>query len=268
MDLKNKLMLVTGASSGIGATTAKLAAQKGARIILVARSKDKLEQVADEIRSGGGQAYTFAVDLTDPQAVFAMEKAISADIGTPDVLFNNAGSSRWLYTDETSPDEAAQMIAAPYLAAFYVTRAFRPAMLKRNSGLIINMTSIAAFMSWPGATAYTAARFSIRGFNEGLRADLYRTKVHSMLTAFAAVKSEYWKNNPGSQARIPGAQKMIPTLTPEQAAQAIINGIHWNLPVVFAPWMMWVVLTLNYLFPPITRWLVFNTGHKRNLANT
>lgn len=266
MDLKNKLMLITGASSGIGAATAKLAAREGARVILVARSKDKLEEVAQEIRNAGGTAYVHAADVTVPLSVTALETAINTELGTPDILFNNAGAGRWLYTDETDMNEAADMMAAPYLSAFYVTRAFLPAMLKRNSGLIVNMSSIAGFMTWPGATAYTAARFAMRGFNEGLRADLFRTKVRTMLTAFAEVKSEFWKNNPGSQERLPGAQKMIPSLTSEQAARAIINGIRWNLPLVFAPFMLWVVLTLNYLFPQITRWLVFNTGHKRSIS--
>jgi short-subunit dehydrogenase len=265
MILKNKLMLITGASSGIGAATAKLAAKAGARVIIIARSKEKLDSVADEINRNGGKAYPIVADLTNPQAVTAMGKMISAEIGTPDLLFNNAGAGRWLYTDETSLEEATEMIAAPYLSAFYVTRVFLPAMLKRNSGLIINMTSIAAFITWPGATGYAAARFAMRGFNAGLSADLYRTKVRTMLTAFAEVKSEFWKNNPGSLEKLPGAQKMIPALTCDQTAQAIINGIQWDLPVVFAPTMLWVILTLNYLFPFITRWLVFNTGDKRNL---
>jgi len=267
MDLKNKLMLIIGASSGIGAATARLAAKEGARVILVARSKDKLEQVAEEIRHAGGFAYTQTVDVTDPQAVATLEKSVTAKLGTPDILFNNAGGGRWLRTEETSPEEAAEMISAPYLSAFYVTRAFLPAMLKRNSGLIINMTSLGGFMPWPAATAYLAARYAIRGFHEGLRADLYGTKVRTMLTAFAKVESEYWQKNPESLKNLPAAQKMIPVLTSDQTARAIVNGVRWNLPVVYAPLMMWVILILGYLFPPITHWIVFNTGNKRKFSD-
>jgi uncharacterized protein len=266
MDLKNKLMLITGASSGIGAATAKLAAKEGARVILVARSKDKLEQVAEEIRCAGGTAYTQVLDVTDPQAVGALEKSVTAEIGMPDILFNNAGGGRWLRTEETSPEEAAGMMAAPYLSAFYVTRAFLPAMLKRDSGLIINMTSLGGFMPWPGATTYLAARHAMRGFHEGLRADLYGSKVRTMLTAFAKVESEYWQKNPESLKNLPAAQNLIPVLTSEQTARAIVNGIHWNLSFVFAPLMFGVILALYYLFPPITNWVVFNTGSKRNLS--
>ena len=265
MEIRNRLMLITGASSGIGAATAKAAAKAGMRVALAARTRANLEKVAVEIRQDGREAFIFAVDVTNPAAVQTMAKQITAELGTPDVLFNNAGAGRWLFTDETSDDEAAQMIAAPYLAAFYVTRAFLPAMVKRNSGTIINMTSIAAFMSFPGATAYAAARWAMRGFNEGLRADLNGTKVRTMLAAFAKVKSDFWKNNYGSEENIPGAQALIPPLTPGQAADTILFGLRWDLRIAAAPFMMWVVLTLNYLFPQTTRWLLYNTGARRQI---
>jgi uncharacterized protein len=268
MELKNKLILITGASSGIGAATAKAAARAGMRVVLVARSQANLEKVAAEIRQNGGQAYVCAVDVTDPQAVQKMAEKITMELGTPNVLLNNAGAGRWLFTEQTGDDEAAQMIAAPYLSAFYVTRAFLPAMIKRDTGTIINMTSIAAFMSFPGATAYAAARWAMRGFNEGLRADLHGTKVRTMLTAFAKVKSEFWKNNHGSEGNIPGAQALIPPLTPEQAAETILTGLRWNLRFAAAPFMLWVVLMLNYLFPQTTRWLLYSTGARRQIKTS
>lgn len=263
MDLKHKLMLITGASSGIGAATAQLAARQGARVVLVARSQDRLSQVADAIRAGGGQAHPYSADLGQPAAIADLAARISADLGTPDVLFNNAGAGRWLYTDETDMGEAAAMIAVPYLAAFSLTRAFLPAMIARNSGTIVNMSSIAGFLTWPGATAYTAARWAMRGFNAGLRADLHGTRVRTMLTVFARVDSAFWEHNPGSAEKIPGAQRMIPVLSAEQAARAIIHGLRRDRRFVAAPPMLPVVLALNYLFPQITRWLVFNTGARR-----
>jgi uncharacterized protein len=265
MDLKNKLMLITGASSGIGAATAKAAARAGMRVALLARNQANLEKVAAEIRQNGGQAFVYPIDASDPQAVQKTAEKITMELGTPDVLFNNAGAGRWLFTEETGNAEAAQMMAAPYLSAFYVTRAFLPAMLARDSGTIVNMTSIAGFMSFPGATAYAAARWAMRGFNEGLRADLHGTRVRTMLTAFARVKSEFWKNNAGSEENIPGAQALIPPLTPEQAAEAILTGLRWNVRIAAAPFMLWVVLALNALFPLTTRWLLYSTGARRRM---
>jgi len=86
-----------------------------------------------------------------------------------------------------------------------------------------------------------------------------------MLTAFAKVKSEFWKNNPGSAENVPGAQALIPPLTPEQAAETILTGLRWNLRFAAAPFMLWVVLMLNYLFPLTTRWLLYSTGARRQI---
>ena len=84
-----------------------------------------------------------------------------------------------------------------------------------------------------------------------------------MLMAFAKVKSEFWTNNPGSAEKVPGAQALIPQITPGQAADTILFGLRWNLRIAAAPFMLWVVLALNYLFPQTTRWLVYNTGARR-----
>jgi uncharacterized protein len=263
MKLTNSLILITGASSGIGAATAQAAARRGARLILLARSADKLARLVAEISQSGGSAHAFAVDLTDPQAVSASAARITSEVGTPDVVINNAGVGRWLFTDETPMAEAADMIAAPYLAAFYTTRAFLPVMLNRNSGVIVNLTSIAGHMAWPGATAYTAGRWAMRGFNAGLRADLHGTRVRTMLVTFAKVQSDYWAHNHGSEERVPSSQKLIPTLTAEQAADAIVRGLEHNQSHVSAPFMLGVILTLNYLFPFVTRWLLASTGYRR-----
>ena len=262
MDLNGKTMLITGASSGIGAATARAAAREGARVILLARTQAKLEQIAGEIREDGGRAAVFPVDLTDAEAVAEAASKIVAESGTPDIILNNAGSGRWLFTEETSPQDAVSMMAAPYFAAFFVTRAFLPAMLERDSGYIVNMTSAASWTVWPGATAYTAGRWAMRGFAEALRADLAGTHVRTMLVTLAKVKGSYWENNPGSEERVPGVQSMIPVLTPAQAAEAIIQGIKRDKREVAAPLMLRITLVMAHLFPSMTRWLMTSTGYR------
>ena len=187
MNINGRIMVVTGASSGIGAATARAAAREGARPVLLARTQAKLESVAEEIRRNGGTAHPYAVDLTVADAVNEVAERITAEVGTPNIIFNNAGVGKWLTIEETDPDEAVKMMACPYFAAFFVTRNFLPEMLKRNSGCIVNMTSVASRMAWPGATAYTAARWAMRGFTEGLRADLTGTGLRTMLVTFAKV---------------------------------------------------------------------------------
>jgi short-subunit dehydrogenase len=263
MDLNGKTMLITGASSGIGAATARAAAHAGAQVILVARTRAKLERLAGEIRQDGGRAAVFPVDLTDAQAVAEVATKVTAELGTPDIILNNAGTGRWLFAEETSPQDVVAMMAAPYFAAFFVTRAFLPAMLERNGGCIIAMTSAAAWMTWPGATAYTAGRWAMRGFAEALRADLAGTHIRTMLVTFAKVRSSYFENNPGSEERIPGVQSLLPVLTPEQAAAAIVQGIRCDKREVAAPLMLRVILVMNALFPSVIRQLMTSTGYRR-----
>jgi uncharacterized protein len=151
MMITGKLVLVTGASSGIGAATAKAMAKAGGHLVLLARRKDALDQVAAEIASAGGEARTHPVDVADADAVVAVAKQITEELGTPDIIINNAGAGRWRFVDETSPAEAVEMMAVPYFAAFNVTHAFLPAMLKRNSGHIVNISSVGSRFVWPGA---------------------------------------------------------------------------------------------------------------------
>ena len=253
MNLNDKIMVVTGASSGIGAATARAAARENARLVLLARNQAKLDSVAEDIRRRGKAAHVYTVDLTVADAVSEVAKRITSEVGTPDIILNNAGLGRWLSVEETDPDEAVKMMAAPYFAAFFVTRAFLPGMLQRNSGYVVNMTSAASRLAWPGATAYIAARWAMHGFTEGLRADLTGTNIRTMLVTFAKVTSSYWENNPGSEERLPKAQSMVRVLTPEEAAQAIVNGIKRDKQAVVAPFMLRFVFALNYLFPGMTR---------------
>ncbi len=259
MDLNGKIMLITGASSGIGAATARAAARAGAMVVLLARTKSKLENIADSIRKDGGAAHVYPVDLTVAEAVAEASKRVAVEVGLPDIIFNNAGAGKWLYIQETEPVDAVSMMASPYFAAFFVTRAFLPDMLRRNSGCIINMTSAASRLVWPGATAYTAARWAMHGFTEALRADLSGTGIQVMVTTFAKVESSYWENNPGSEERLPKAQSMMRVLTPEETAAAIVRGIRRNKCEVIAPFMLRIVFALNRFFPSVTRWIMRGT---------
>lgn len=263
MELKEKILLVTGASSGIGASTARLAAREGARVLLLARSEEKLECLAGEIRREGGRAWVYPVDLTDAEAVAEVARRITREVGTPDIIVNNAGAGRWLSLEETGSEEAVTMMAVPYFAAVFLTRAFLPGMLARNSGLIVNVTSLASYIVWPGAVAYTAARWALRGFTEALRADLSGTNIHTLLATFAAVSSPYWEHNPGSEERVPTAQAMIPILSPDEAATFILRGMKRRRSIVIAPTMVRIIVLLNALFPPVTRRLMTTTGYQR-----
>lgn len=263
MDISGKTVLVTGASSGIGAAIAQAMAKAGAEVLLLARGEEELAKVAAEIVSGDGKARIYKVDLTDAKAVTTLIKRINKEIGTPDILVNNAGSGQWKYLEDTSVAEIQQMMAMPYFAAATLIRAFLPGMLARNSGHIVNVSSVASRFVWPGATAYTAARWALRGLTEALRADLYGTGIGVTLFESGEVASPYWEHNPGSQERIPKIGKMIPVLTPEQVGKAIVDGVRRNKRLIVVPFMMKLIYLQHFLFPWVVQWLMTVTGHRR-----
>lgn len=263
MDPAGRLAVVTGASSGIGAATARLLAREGARVVLMARSTGPLEEVAAEIRAAGGVASAFAADLGDAAAATEACGRIAREIGIPDLLVNNAGAGRWLFTEETPPEEAVAMMAAPYFAAFFTTRAFLPGMLARGSGRIVNVNSPVSKLTWPGATGYAAARWALRGFTEALRQELAATGVG--VTHFVAGKtsSAYFIHNPGAEERIPTISKVIPTLTPDEAAAALVGAVHRDADEAVVPLMLRLFWISERWAPSLTAWLTRSTGAKR-----
>jgi short-subunit dehydrogenase len=263
MKVRGSLVLITGASSGIGAATAKAIARTGGRVVLLARTQAALQKVATDITATGGEAKPYQIDLTDAEAVAKVAKTITAQIGTPDILVNNAGAGRWLFADETDPAEAVEMMAAPYFAAFYVTRAFLPDMLRRGSGHIVNITSPASRIVWPGATAYTAARWAMRGFTEALRSDLRGSGLRVTLAVLGKVSSAYWEHNPGSEERLPKIAKLIPTLTPEQAATAIVRGVERDAREIVTPLMLRLICMQHSFSPRLVEWMMNITGWQR-----
>jgi uncharacterized protein len=246
------LAVVTGASSGIGEATARALAARGSHVVLLARNLDRLNVIASDIHRRGEKANAFAIDMSDAAAISRAVQRLIEAYGSPHILVNNAGAGRWLPILETSSEEAAQMMAVPYLAAFNITRNLLPAMLARRSGCVVNVTSVAARLAWPGAVAYSAARAAMEGFNNALRADLHGSGIGVTLATFGTVETPYWVHNPGSRERLPKQADRIPALSPQQAAAAIISAIEKGSRTVVAPRMFRALFLLNSLFPSQT----------------
>jgi len=265
--MKEKLILITGASSGIGAEMARQFAQQGHILLLLARNQKRLEEVSIEIRQKGGQAYCYPTDVGEYDQVEKITNTIKKTHGVPDVIINNAGSGLWRFIEETSYEDILANIKAPYLAAAYMTKAFMPEMLERNSGHIVNMTSIAAKMLFSGATTYVASRKAMIGLHEALTMDLHGTAIRTSLSYFAKVESSFWQNNPGSEERLPVAQKLIPIISTEKAAEAVVKGVAKGRRDITAPFMIRILLFLNWLTSPITKLIMHATGYKRETSN-
>jgi short-subunit dehydrogenase len=225
-------------------------------VALLARSPH-IEKVAAEI---GGTARGYRVDVTDAAAVERARDRIVADLGAPSIVINNAGSGRFQSVEETSPEDVVAQMAAPYFAAFYVTRAFLPAMLDSRSGYIVNVTSPAAWFTWPGADGYIAARWAVRGFTQALRAETRGTGVKVMLLAPAKVSSNYFEANPDSEERLPTITRTMPTLTPEYVADQLVRGVEAGKHRLIIPLRLRVMLLALTLAPAIINPLMWGSS--------
>ena len=246
----SRLVLITGASSGIGEAAAKRYGASGAHVLLLARDAGRLDAVAGAIRRTGGTATPYQLDLSDASAVAETSARIKREAGTPDILINNAGAGRWLPLVETKAEEALRMIEVPYLAAFNLTRAFLPEMLVRRSGAIACVTSPASYLVWPNASAYIAARHALLGFTEALRADVRGKGIDITLVVFGTVETPYWKHNPGSREHVPKSNPILaPILSAEEAAEAIFRGVDGRKRRVVKPASLRALFLLNALAP-------------------
>ncbi|NYE63364.1 NADP-dependent 3-hydroxy acid dehydrogenase YdfG [Duganella sp. 1224] len=169
-NIDNKVVVITGASSGLGEATARHLAARGAAVVLGARRTDKLEQIAAEIRATGGKAEVLATDVTRKEQVQALVDHAVRVFGRVDVLINNAGLMAIAPLDEVKTDEWDRMIDINVKGVLYGIAAALPQFRQQNSGHFINIASVAGVKVFsPGGTVYSGTKFAVRAISEGLR---------------------------------------------------------------------------------------------------
>ena len=216
MRLSGLTCLVTGASRGIGRATAVALAERGARVLAMARSVDALRSLE---RDCG--AVPVVADLTDDTAVWtALDEASEEFGGAPDVVVNAAG----VFGVEACASESVRSfdehLAINLRGPFLVTRSVLPGMLERGSGLIVNIGSVAGRKAFPGNAAYSASKFGLRGFHEVLLEEIRGTGVRASLVEPAATDTTLWDElDPDANPNLPNRAEM---LSPEQVADAVV----------------------------------------------
>ena len=226
ISLQNKIVFITGASSGIGAATAVEFARHGAKLLLCARRLDRLQAMDAELRDAGGpDVYSFQLDVRDRNAVKSAFDALPEPWREIDVLVNNAGLSRGLnkmYEDDI--DNWDEMIDTNVKGLLYVTRSVVPGMVARNHGHVINLGSIAGHAAYPNGGVYCATKAAERSITDGLRIDLNGTAVRVTTVDPGMVETEF------SQVRFRGdkerAAKTYANIDPLQA-EDIADAILW-----------------------------------------
>jgi short-subunit dehydrogenase len=191
MDWKGKIAIVTGASSGIGAATARRLAAEGLQVILVARRLERLESLVDDIRRSGGQAHILVADLAQEAERARVFEKIEARFGSVDVLVNNAGLGWYGYGDEMSWKTAWEMLQVNVEAVVQLSLSFLGKMRRRNSGHIINVGSISGSIPSQGIALYGATKSFLDNFTTALFRELTGTHVHVSVVRAGPVRTEF-----------------------------------------------------------------------------
>jgi NAD(P)-dependent dehydrogenase (short-subunit alcohol dehydrogenase family) len=177
IDLTGKVAVVTGGSRGLGECMAKMLAECGATLALVARDEVKLKGVAEAIRATGGKAEYFLADVTNEADVVRMAKEVEAKLGPANILINNAGTNVRKQLVDLTTEEFLSVINSSLLSTFLVSRAFVPGMKTTGYGRIINMTSMLSHISLPARTPYSSAKTALLGFIRSLALELAGDKI-------------------------------------------------------------------------------------------
>jgi NADP-dependent 3-hydroxy acid dehydrogenase YdfG len=190
--LTGQVVIITVASSGIGAAAAVKFAREGCKTVLAARRRDRLEQLSAQIQAVGGQALAVAMDVSQPAQIEAMVKSALDAYGRIDILFNNAGFGRldWLEALDPVRDIQAQL-SVDLLGVILTARAVLPQMYHQHRGHIINMASMAGWIAPPLYTIYSAGKFGVRGFSEALRREAMPMGVRVSVIYPGSVHTEF-----------------------------------------------------------------------------
>jgi NAD(P)-dependent dehydrogenase (short-subunit alcohol dehydrogenase family) len=225
-EARPEVVVITGASAGVGRATVRAFAKRGARIGLIARGKDGLEGARKEVEEAGGRALVFPADVADHDQIDGAATAIEKEFGPIDIWINNAMVSVFSPVMQLTPEEIKRVTEVTYLGYVYGTMAALRRMLPRDRGIIVQVGSALAYRGIPLQAAYCAAKHAVQGFTESLRCELMHDKSNVLLTMvqlpalntpqFGWVKS-----------RLPRkAQPVPPIFQPEVAAEAIVWTSH------------------------------------------
>ena len=223
--IKNTIVLITGASSGIGAASARAFAAEGSHLILAARRSERVQALADQLHAEFGvEALPLTLDVRDQAAVARVLGNLPERWAPVDVLLNNAGLSRGLdKLHEGQISDWDEMIDTNVKGLLYVTRAILPGMVARGRGHVINLASIAGHAPYPGGNVYGASKAAVEMLNKSMRLDLLGTNVRVTSIEPAMTETEFsLVRYHGDQARAEKTYQGFQPLAPADIADAII----------------------------------------------
>ena len=216
MDFKDKVVLVTGASRGLGKVIAQDFAQQGAKVVLVARHLEPLEVLEDEILAAGGEALAVAADISDSSSVQALAMQVGITYGRVDIIINNAAVAILKPMTEVSSEEWQQMTGVNLHGMFLITQTFLSGMIERKSGVVVNISAALARNGYPNLAVYSATKAGIIAFSEALSKEVRRHGVQVYAVCPHGINTDLYKT-------LFGVADLDKILSPERVAQDVLK---------------------------------------------
>jgi NAD(P)-dependent dehydrogenase (short-subunit alcohol dehydrogenase family) len=264
---KPEIVVVTGASAGLGRAIVRAFAQEGAHVGLIARGRDGLEAACREIVELGGKAIVYPADVADATQVEDAAAAIEEQLGPIDVWVNNAMTSVFSPIKEMTAAEFKRVTEVTYLGYVYGTLAALKRMLPRDHGTIVQVGSALAYRGIPLQAAYCAAKHAVQGFMDSLRCELLHDHSHVQVTSvqMPALNTPQFR---WVKSRLPRkAQPVPPIFQPEVGAAAVVWAAHHPRRELYVGWPTMKAIVGNKIVPALGDWYLARTGYQAQQTN-
>ena len=252
----NPVVIITGASSGIGEKAAITLAKNGYRVVIAARRQSRLEEIAEQIRKKGGEVLPIQLDLSQVNQIRDLVERTRSVFGQIDILVNNAGSARHLWLDEQSlEDDIQNQLQVNLIGMIQLTRLVIPDMVEAGSGQIIHISSIASWVGVPTYSIYNASKFGSRGFLASLRRELRGTGVTISEIFPGAVDTEFGLD-PDVSWKTTTVTPKFALLSAQSVADKILDMIQRKKTKSVIPGFMWLAIWADALIPGFISWIL------------
>jgi short-subunit dehydrogenase len=240
MGFRGQTVVITGASSGIGEALAVELGAQGAKVGLIARRADRLEQITSKIRSAGGTVATATADVGDREQVFTAIAKLETELGPADLMIANAGASDYTGADPMNVPGVELMMRVNFLGVVYAFEAVLPKMLARGKGHLAAVSSLAAYKGLPGSAGYCASKAAVSSYCEGLRIELAPRGVAVTTICPGFIRTDMTAKN---------VQPMPFMLEPDAAAKRILGALRRRKKVFNFPWVMYRLMRATRFMP-------------------
>lgn len=255
---KDKVVIVTGASSGIGEATAREFARNGSKVVLAARSEERLATIVDEIKANDGTACYVKTDVTKEDDCRKLVETAVSEYGTVNILINNAGLSMRAVFDDTDLKVLRRLMDVNFWGTVYCTKYALPHLVA-NRGSLVGVSSVAGFHGLPGRTGYSASKFAIHGFLETLRIENLKRGLHVMIIALGFTSTEIRKHaltaSGTEQGESPKKEEKL--MSPEYVAKWILKGIRKKKRNKLLTWDGRLTALFQRIIPTFVDWAYY-----------